>query len=491
MRIALSIAFLFVLLAALLAPASASPAATAVIDFPTLDTAIAAQMSKHGLPGVALAVIQGDESVYLKGYGTAGTHGMTPQTQLFIGSQSKSFTALVIAQLAEQGKIDLYAPVQKYIPWFRVADEAASARITVNHFLHHTSGLSDSGYSVILPPNASSEESVRSLAQARLTAPIGTQFQYFNLGYDVLTYLIETVTGEPYAEVVQRQVLVPLGMTMSTANPADVADLSRGYTRLFGFAVPMPQPVRDYEIGAGYIVSTAEDMARYALAMLQNGAGLVSPETAKAIFTPGIGDYGLGWFISRDGSKIWHGGANETFATHANLYPNHDRAFVLLINEGHQIDHFVSSAQLMETVEAVVLGDAPPPVSQGWSVRWIGWVFGALVLGLIILHTYNFYHLRGWRERARQMSTAKLAWDMAISFFIPTVILVVVFSQVKAFYGSRFNLLPTIVYFRLGLPDVFILMLLGTLPDYIQGLIKLSWLVTGRARRVTLAPIAP
>ncbi len=263
MRTALSIAFLFVLLATLLAPASASPAGSTQIDFTALDAAIAAQMSKHGLPGVSLAVIEGDETVYLKGYGTAGTHPMTPQTQLFIGSQSKSFTALVIAQLAERGELDLYAPVQSYIPWFRIADEDASARITVNHFLHHTSGLSDAGHSILLPPNASSEAAVRSLAQAHLTAPVGTQFQYFNLGYDVLTYLIEQVTGEPYAAVVRRQVLDPLGMSTSTADPTAVTDLSRGYTRLFGFAAPMAQPVRDYEIGAGYIVSTAEDMARY------------------------------------------------------------------------------------------------------------------------------------------------------------------------------------------------------------------------------------
>jgi CubicO group peptidase (beta-lactamase class C family) len=490
MRTALSIAFLFVLLATLLAPVSASPAGSTQIDFTALDAAIAAQMSKHGLPGVSLAVIEGDETVYLKGYGTAGTHPMTPQTQLFIGSQSKSFTALVIAQLAERGELDLYAPVQSYIPWFRIADEDASARITVNHFLHHTSGLSDAGHSILLPPNASSEAAVRSLAQAHLTAPVGTQFQYFNLGYDVLTYLIEQVTGEPYAAVVRRQVLDPLGMSTSTADPTAVTDLSKGYTRLFGFAAPMAQPVRDYEIGAGYIVSTAEDMARYARAMLQGGR-LISPELAKIIFTPGLGDYGLGWFISRDNAKIWHGGANETFGTHVNLYPKAGRAFVLLINEGHQIDHFVSGDQLMQTVEAIVLGDAPPPVSQGWSVRWIGWGIGILVLSLIILHTYNFYHLRSWRERARRMTPGKKAWDVAISFLIPTVILIVVFSQIKGFYGNRFSLLPTIAYFRFGLPDVFILMLVGTVPDTIQGLIKLSWLATGRARRVTLEPATP
>ena len=170
------------------ASATIGAASPGEIDFAALDAAIAAQMAKHGLPGAALAVVEGGGIVYLKGYGSAGRRAMAPQTPMFIGSQSKSFTALAAAQLAEQGKLDLNAPVRTYIPWFRVADEAASGQITINHLLHHTSGLSESGYSVILPADATTEEAVRSLAQARLTAPVGTKHQYFNIGYDVLTY---------------------------------------------------------------------------------------------------------------------------------------------------------------------------------------------------------------------------------------------------------------------------------------------------------------
>ena len=288
------------LLIAMPAFAAVQPATSGRIDFTVLDSAVAAQMYKHSLPGVALAVVRGGEIIYIKGYGTAGAHPMTPQTQMFIGSQSKSFTALAIAQLIDQGKLDLHAPVQKYLPWFQVADQDASGRITVNHFLHHTSGLSEAGYSVVLPPNATAEEAVRSLAQARLSAPVGARFQYFNLGYDVLTCLIETVTGGRYADYLEAQVFDPLGMSHTTADPADVTDLSWGYTRLYGFAVPMPQPVRDYEIGAGYIISTAEDLARYAIAMLDSGTGLIEPGTARQLFVPGPGDYGMGWFITPD-----------------------------------------------------------------------------------------------------------------------------------------------------------------------------------------------
>jgi CubicO group peptidase (beta-lactamase class C family) len=396
---------------------------------------------------------------------------------MFIGSQSKSFTALAIAQLAEQGKLELKSPVQSYIPWFRVADEAASRRITIDHLLHHTSGLSDSGYRVLLSPTATAEQAVRSLSRAQLTAPVGAKHQYFNLGYSVLAYLIEIASGESYADYIQEHIFAPLGMKDSTADPSAVKNLAQGYSRFFGFAIAMRQPVPLYAIGDGYIVSTAEDMARYAVAMQNGGAGLVSAELMRRMFTPGKGSYGMGWIIVDGGAKIYHGGANETFRSEVNLYPRRERAFILLTNQGHLIDHFVSASQLTSNVEAVVLGENPPPISQGWSMRWFGWGMGIVCLALLALHTRNFLALRNWREHAKNMPTAKRVMAVAMSFIIPTMILIVVFSQFRAFYGNRFNLLTNIVYMPSGLPDVFVLLfLVGTLPDYIQGIIKLfSW----------------
>ena len=281
-------------------------------------------------------------------------------------------------------------------------------------------------------------------------------------------------------------------MTASTADPFTADGLAQGYTRLFGFPIPMQEEIPAYGAGEGYIVSTAEDMARYAIAIMNGGAGLVSPEMMRRILTPGLGSYGMGWIIVEGGGKIIHGGANETFRTDVNLYPKRDRAFILLTNEGHQVDHFVSAAQLTASVEAVVLGRIPPPASQGWSVRWLGWALGLFVLALALFQTRNLLGLRGWRERSRPLSPARRASDVAISFIIPTVILVIVFWQVSAFYGNRFNLWTNLAYFRLGLPDVFILMLVGTIPDYMQGFVKLGWALRDKVRPplVALAVVA-
>lgn len=469
----LSILVLAALLAALpLPPAAAAPRAGAEIDFAALDAVVTAQMRKHQLPGAALAVIDDGAIVYLKGYGRAGSGPMTAQTPMLIGSQSKSITALAMVQLAEAGKLDLNAPVQTYLPWFRVADEAASGQITLNHLLHHTSGLSEAGYSVLLPDDAGLEEAVRSLSRARLTAAVGTKHQYFNPGYSVLAYLIEIAGGQSYAETVAANIFAPLGMSATSADPAGAQNRAQGYSRLFGFAVPMRQAMPGYAAGAGYITSTAEDMACYALAILNDGGGLVSPQGMKRMLLPGLGSYGMGWYIVDGGAKIFHGGANETYHTEVNLYPRSGRGFVLMTNQGHQIDHFISAGQLTAGVEAVVLGRAAPPVSQGWSARWPGWGAGILLLALAALHTRNFLALRGWKERARRMSAARRAWDTAVSFLIPSAILAVILWPVSGFYGYRFNLLTSLAYMRLGLPDFFILALAGTLPDYLQGAIK-------------------
>ena len=443
-------------------------------DFSSLDAVIEAQMEKHGLPGVAIAIVDGDDVVYSQGFGRAGRdRSMTAEMQMFIGSQSKSFTALAVAQLAEQGLLDLDELVQTYIPWFRVADETASGQITVRHLLTHSSGLSDAGFPVVLTRDTSLEEAVRALERASLTALVGSEFQYFNRGYTVLAYLVEIRSGQPFADYVRDQIMIPLGMENSTADSGSTQAIAQGYSRLFGFNFPMPQPTPEYGTGAANMVSTVEDLAKFAIAMNNQAEALVSPMMGEEIFTPGLGGYGFGWWIVDDGDKAFHGGADETFRTDVNLYPQQGLAFVLLVNQGHQFDHFVSAMQLLDSVEAFVLGSAPIPVGEGWSVRWLGWGVGIITLGLSIMHVHNFIKLRSWPERAKNMSKRKRLTDIGLSFLIPTVILVIVLSQVRAFYGDRFNLWPTLVGMPRIIPDVFILMLVAAIPDYVQGIIKI------------------
>jgi CubicO group peptidase (beta-lactamase class C family) len=481
------ILMLFVLLSVWTMPVGAETASSVGFDAQALDAYISGQMSKHGIRGIALAVTSKNEIIYLKGYGTAGGgRPMTPQTPMYIGSQSKSFTGLAIAQLIEQGLVSQSDPVQKHIQWFRVADEDASAKITVGHLLHHTSGLSEAGFTVVLPEDATDAKAVRALASATLTEPIGAKFQYFNMGYAVLAMIVQNVSGMTYEDYIQKNIFDPLEMTRTYTDPelARENGLSQGYSRIFGFTVPQRQPHRVYELSAGYIISTAEDMAHYAMAMdnagVYKGKQLLTARGMDMLFAP-VQGYGMGWFVEQ--GHIFHGGANETFKTYVNIYPLKDMSIVLLINQGYMLDHYISAEQIFKGVEAIVLGRVLPPVTQGWSVKHIGWALLAFVLALSALHIRNFLALRGWRERAQHWSTGKKVWDTAISFLIPTVILIVVFSQLKAFYGYRFNLTYQLVIMSRALTDIAILMIVGSVPDYVQGFIKLYWLVSGKTHK--------
>jgi hypothetical protein len=117
------------------APVAAQPAPTTAPDIATIDRYIADEMRAQHIPGLALGIVQGDQIVYLKGFGVAdpSRRAITPQTPFPISKLSKTFTALAVMQLVEAGKIELDAPVQRYIPWFRVSTAAAPAGITVCH----------------------------------------------------------------------------------------------------------------------------------------------------------------------------------------------------------------------------------------------------------------------------------------------------------------------------------------------------------------------
>lgn len=478
---------LIIALSAWTMPVEARAVSSVGFDAQALDTYISGQMSKHGIQGISIAVTSKTDIIYLKGYGTAGDNRpMTPQTPMYIGSQSKSFTGLAIAQLIEQGKIKPNDAVQKYIPWFKVADEESSAKITINHLLHHTSGLSEAGFTVVLDDNASNEDAVRALASAELTAPVGSTFQYFNVGYDVLAVVVQNVSGMKYEDYVQQNIFNPLEMTHTYTDPVLAREngLSQGYSRFFGFTVPQRQPHRVFEVSAGYIISTAEDMAHYSMAMdnagFYKGNQLLTVKGMDMLFAP-VQGYGMGWFAEQ--GHIFHGGANETFKTYVDIYPLRDMSIVLLINQGYMFDHYISAPQIFKGVEAIVLGRTPPSVSEGWSVKHIGWLLLLFVVALTIFQIRNLLSLRGWRDRAREWSTGKKIWDTAISFIIPTIILIAVFSGNKAFYGYRFNLTYQLVIMSRALTDIAVLMFVGSVPDYVQGFTKLFWLVTGKTRQ--------
>lgn len=461
-----------------------------------LESFIVAVADKHNLPGVVIAVTKGDEVAYSNAHGTAGGgRPLTPRTPMYIGSASKSFTGLAIAQLAERGLVDLNAPVRTYLPWFKVADEDASSRLTLNHFAHHVSGLSEAGYSFIPPDEMSITDAVRTLELASLTQPVGEQAQYFNLNYDVLAAVIESVTGQTYRQYVTENILQPLHMNNTYLSPeeAEADGLAQGYTRFLGFTVPARQPFREYDLPTGYIVSTAADMAHFVIAMNNGGRfkddAVLSPEWTKRLFAPYPAQgfqYGIGWFIdtSYGFERRHHGGANETFKTHMALFPERDLGLVVMVNQGYLLDAYTSTAQLFAGIEQILLTGEQPDLSRGFSMRMFNLGFVVFFILLAAYQVWQLASLRTWRARAAQMSPRQRIWDISLNFIIPTVILIAVFAGLRSFFDYRFNLVRQVYGMANYLPDVMLLCLVGTLPDYLQGFAKLAMSLTRRVAQM-------
>ena len=234
------------------------------VSYEAIDAYIEQQMHRLKIPGVSLAIVEGDKIVHLRGFGRArpGGEAPTPQTPFVLGSTTKSFTALAVMQLVEGGKIELDAPVQRYLPWFRVADPKASAQMTVRHLLNQTSGMPMIAGMITLAdldddPGAA-ERQARALSTLKLARPVGAAFEYSNLNYNLLGLVVEAASGESYADYIQRHLFTPLGMSHShTSQAAAKRDgLAVGHRYWFAHPVAIRRsaaPTRISSVGPAHL----------------------------------------------------------------------------------------------------------------------------------------------------------------------------------------------------------------------------------------------
>jgi CubicO group peptidase (beta-lactamase class C family) len=333
-------------------------------SFGSIDSYITGQMNNLDIPGAAIGIVRGDQVVYVQAYGVADDTGrtLTPDTPFLIASLSKSITAVGIMQLAEEGKINLDAAVQTYLPWFQVADKEASAKITVRHLLHQTSGF-DERESYIRnlstdPSDDALEKSIRALSTAQLNFAPGEAFEYANTNYDILGLILQTVSGQSYEEYIEEKIFAPLDMAQSytSLEEARAGNMSRGYYPFFGFTTAydhlMPYS-RIVKPSAG-LFSSAEDLTHYLIAHLNDGQyqnnSILSPEGVAELHTPGIqysenSGYAMGWSVfsfpdmaaaTPDGSTpigVTHAGEWMSYTSLLVFLPELETGIVLLMNK--------------------------------------------------------------------------------------------------------------------------------------------------------------
>lgn len=384
-------------------------------DLAAIDAYVSKRMLDLGIPGVALGIVQGDRIVHLRGFGVADETGrpVTVQTPFRIGSITKSFTALAVMQLAEAGKIELDAPVRRYLPWFRVADEAASAKITVRHLLNQTSGLSTLAGNTYWGSRDGLEAAVRSLRTVKLSQPVGAGFQYSNINYAIAGLVVEAASGQPYADYVARHIFAPLAMrhSFTATAPSLAAGLAMGHLYSIGrMAADIGVEPPAY-LPAGFVSASAEDMSRFAVAHLNGGrygnatvlsakgiAQLHHPAIPVGAIHAGLIDtyYGMGWVIGPINGipAIWHNG--DTGRYHATLImaPGRGTGIVLLANASG-LEYLVAVDDIAKGVLSL-LNDQPPPASS--LPRLFRIVYWAVLLTPLLL---LIGVARGWRRWRR------------------------------------------------------------------------------------------
>ena len=336
-------------------PHASAQASGGEVDSRAIDGYIAARMRSARIPGLAIAIVKGDEIVYLKGYGRADESGrpVSPQTPFMIGSITKPFTALAVMQLVEAGKIELDAPVQRYIPWFRVADPQASAQITVRQLLTMTSGLPQL-YETQLwteQDDGALERAVRFLETKELARPVGGSFGYSNSNYETLGLIVQQVSGESYEEYVKRHVFAPLDMRNSFVSQDEALrhGMASGYRWWFGIPVPVTMGYRRAELPAGYIISSTEDMAHFLVAQINGGrygnTAVLSPDAMALMHTkPASESYGVGWESVRLNGRrlINHDGGTTNFQSSLLFDPEARVGVYIAANVVNALDTFSS-----------------------------------------------------------------------------------------------------------------------------------------------------
>jgi len=387
------------------------------IDQDRIDAYIHSRMQAANIPGLALGVIYDDQIVYLKGYGIAGPDGraVTPQTPFILGSTSKSITALAVMQLVEAGKIDLDAPVTRYLPWFRTSDAAASAHITVRNLLNQNSGLPTAeGRRGISDNNQSStalENGVRELSSVQLSQPAGQAYEYANENYNLLGLIVQTVSGTSYEDYVRSAIFAPLQMNHSAAALSDRAatDLATGYRNWLFWPGPFDAPYPRRMTPSGFLISSAEDMAHYLSAQLNGGRygdhQLLSSQGIDTLHAPGSqisssSSYGMGWVIQGQAgsTKIWHDGDISNFHSNLLLLPEQHIGLVMLINVGG----FFNSAALnipIEGVAAILLGDSLTASTNPPSTVIPQVMLLAALLIPVLWIMWSYFSIKRWKQR--------------------------------------------------------------------------------------------
>ncbi|MFG2503644.1 serine hydrolase domain-containing protein [Streptomyces sp. NPDC048441] len=361
---------------------------------------LAALLDEHQVPGAAVAVSFGDAVIDAAAGVLSKDTGVeaTPDSVFQIGSITKVWTTTLAMQLVDEGKLDLDAPVRDYLPDFKLADDAAAARITTRQLMCHVSGFEGDFFTDTGVGDDCLEKFIATLGDVpQLFAP-GERFSYNNAGYCVIGRIVEVLREKSYDDCLRAHLFAPLGLTHAAAGPYE-AILHRaavGHLQATPDAAPRPAPVwalvRSNSAAGSMLAMRPRDLLAFARMHLTEGRApdgtqVLSPESALAmrqrqVDVPPLGlmgdAWGLGWelFDFPGGTVIGHDGGTIGQSAFLRAVPGQDIAVAVLTNGGDPLAVYTEIVgRVLRELAGIELPALPEPDPEAPRIdasRYVG-----------------------------------------------------------------------------------------------------------------------
>lgn len=346
-----------------------------------VDSLVTAELTRTRTPGAQVAIAVGGQVVYSKAFGVADIEtgrAVTPQTLFRVGSVTKMVTAAVIADLVAEGKLDRSAPISRYVT------ELAGRRVgtvTTHQLLTHTAGWIDNAIPYGRMGEGALGEVMREVTDTLFFTEPGRIISYSNPGYSMAGYVAERAGGQRFGAQADERVLRKIGMPHASFRPLDVMtrDFSQGHVGAPNNPGVVVRPFTENtaQWAAGFLMASAQDMARFTIALMNDGmldGQRVMSSYAVRLLTTGttpipgdsIAKYGYGLSIGRQfGAPSWqHGGSITGFDANVLIFPEQQVSVVITDNRaGSPIEGL--SALVARTIAGLpVSAPSEPPAPR-------------------------------------------------------------------------------------------------------------------------------
>lgn len=422
--------------------------------YSNIDQYLHGEVAAAHIPGMSVLIVDKEKVLFSNTYGNCNSI----DAPFIIGSNSKSFTAASIMQLVEQNKINLDDPIDRYL-----SDTIEGDKITVRQLLNHTSGI----------------QTYDTQADYKISSNQGS-YVYANANYGLLGQIIESVSGLSYNEYVKTHIFEPLDMNHSftSLDEAKENGLITGYRNYFGFMIPEEISYPDLDsrgwlsIPAGYIISSASDMGKYLQLYLNDGCGILQPESIQTMFYDSVrvADdrlYGFGWGVLKNYPEpvISHGGLVENYITHMFILPESGVAGVLLINYNDYLVANDMTGTMLNGVLMLLFGQEPSYIKESSYIR-NHFILDVLYLFMICLCVLPLLLLKKWMNRLYAAKRVK----RIIGFTLLHLILPSLLLAIPRIAETPLSVVKSFV------PDLFIVIIGGSIIAYGTGFVKLIYI---------------